>query len=143
MELNRQRHSWHMENILACVFAQIKWTYSSTFTREIFRSEDNIKVLVIIGGLRMEFTCDDDALNLFTILATGITTKHKVRSPSQRLLSLTMDDGTTLSGHYTHHAALMHTHFRFQPTRDGMLALLKLVDYAISRMVAAAVHQVV
>jgi len=127
-----------MENILSLAFMQIVWTYSRKFVREIFRSEDDIKVLSIIGGLRMEFTCDDDAVNVFSVFAAEGQTSRKAKS-SQRPLILTFPDNTTLHGHYTYHAPAMHTHFRFSPTRDGMLMLLKLVDHSMSRMVKVVV----
>ena len=134
--LQVQRRSWYMENILAHVFAQIKWTYNPNYVREVFRSEDNIKVLVIIGGLRMEFTCDDDAVNVFSVFVQS-DALQSTRKSTQKPLIVSFPDGTTLRGHCTYSAPAMHTHFRFSPTRDGMLKLLKLVDHSMGRMMAA------
>jgi hypothetical protein len=125
-----------MENVLAHVFAQIKWTYNPKYVREVFRSEENIKVLVIIGGLRMEFTCDDDAVNVFSVFVQS-DALQSTRKSTQKPLIVSFPDGTTLRGHYTYSTPAMHTHFRFSPTRDGMLKLLKLVDHSMGRMMAA------
>ena len=151
-----------MESVLALVLEQIVDTYNPNVIKDIFCSETNTKVLQVIGGLRMEFTSDEDAINVFTILATNIPsrktsskklpksttddgatssqtqpdfTTEDCKISSQRQLNFTTDDGTTYSGHYTHHAGMMHTHFRFSSTRDDILKLLKLVDYSIYRMV--------
>ena len=100
--------------------------------REVYYPDHNTNVFAVIGGLRMEFTSDGEAIHFFTVLeGTGVPTSSK-----QKRLKLTLDNGITLFGHYTYHATAMHTHFRFSPTRDGMLALLKLVDHSVGRMVA-------
>jgi hypothetical protein len=131
--LQVQLHSWYMENLLSHVFAQVKWTYNPKYTREVFRSEDDIKVLNIVGGIRMEFTCDDAAINVFSIHTRG-DTKAKKSASTQRPLVVAFPDGTTLRGHYTYHADKMHTHFRFSPTTDGMLHLLKLIDFSMAQV---------
>ena len=133
-----QRRSWYMVNVLERLFDQIKWTYDPKYIREIFRSEDNIKVLVIIGGLRMEFTSDDDAINVFSVFGQTEPNGRAKRNPKSKPLTITFIDGTTLRGHYTYYSASMHTHFRFSPTKEGMLHLLKLVDHSMSQMMAVA-----
>ena len=126
------RREWFTDNLLSHFVTQIKWMYNSKFMREVYYPDHNTNVFAVIGGLRMEFTSDGEAIHFFTVLeGTGVPTSSK-----QKRLKLTLDNGITLFGHYTFHATAMHTHFRFSPTRDGMLALLKLVDHSVGRMVA-------
>ena len=141
--LQAQISAQYMDNVLSPLIKQIKKTYNSVHVRELFHPDHITHVFVVTGGLCMEIAADDEAINLFTsIQGKEHSGKESTRTKStltQKRLTLKLAPNMTLHGHYTFHphTNTMHTHFRFSPTRDGMLALLKLFDHSVDKMMKA------
>ena len=82
-------------------------------------------------------TCDADSIHMFTVygLDSGRPRKPKNQPEPPREMRKTLENGMMLSGTYKYRYGMMHTHFRFSPTSDGVLMLLKVFDHSVDCMV--------
>jgi hypothetical protein len=120
---------------------QIKVKHSATDSvRETLAKRwenGNIRALKLTNAdVLLEFTCDEIGINLF------------IANPQPPISILSRRKGNTkvhvdgfacpLKGCYSMHDDLMITHFRFSPTRNGVLQMMKLVDVCVERTESVA-----
>lgn len=97
----------------------------------------NIRALKLTNAdVLLEFTCDEIGINLF------------IANPQPPITILSRRKGNTkvhvdgfacpLKGCYSMHDDLMITHFRFSPTHNGVLQMMKLVDVCVERTKSVA-----
>ena len=130
-----QRRLIVTEEIMNQTVEQIKSTYTVTDciheTLAKLWIRGNIRALKLTDtDVELEFTCDEDGINLFIINIHNNPAKLSMRGSGRTRIHL-KGISQPLEGHYAFHDGAMFTHFRFTPTRDGVLTLLKLVDVSV------------
>ena len=132
-----QRQLLITEEIMEHVVDQIKSTYSCTdCIRETLATlwiRGNIRALKL-NDIDLEFTCDEEGINLFIINQQPMLSEILIKRSEGNMWAHLKGNTHRLKGRYVLHDGCMFTHFRFSPTHDGVLQLLKLVDVCVDRV---------
>lgn len=133
-----QRRLIMTEKIMEQVVNQIKSTYNSTDcireTLAKFWINGNIRALKLIDtDIEMEFTSDEDGINIFIINKQNNPSELSARGMGNTWVHID-ENIRPIEGKYAFHEKTMFTHFRFTPTSGGVLLLLKLVDVCVDQV---------